>query len=79
MINLDTEADFMWSFRDEFFLVTPDGNYIWSDPDYGGDNTIQRFHGTLADWCHKLRLLYVRGKGKHKIGNYCGKEVVIIQ
>ena len=77
MITLDTVADFTWSYGEEFFLETPDGCYVWSDPDYGGDNTIRKFEGTYADWCKKRHLDFGRGKGCHKIGEYYGKDVII--
>lgn len=77
MITIDTIANFVWSYAQEFFLETSEGNYVWSDPDYGGDNTIKRFDGSYADWCKKKNIDFGRGKGQHKIGEYCGTEVVI--
>jgi hypothetical protein len=79
MLDLNSEANFMWNFSKEFFLETPDGNYVWSDPNYGGDNTIRKFDGTLNHWLNQFHVPYVRCKGRHKIGDYCGQEVNIIR
>ena len=79
MISLDTVAEFSWNFSNEFFLETPDGNFIWSDPDYNGDNTIKPFNGTLLDYIKISNIPYVRGKGKHTILGYCGNDVQFVE
>ena len=76
-INLNTEADFSWNFGQEFFLKTDRGNYIWSDPDYNGDNTIRKYDGSHEDWCKETGY-YARSKGRHFIGDYCGSNVIFI-
>lgn len=76
MINLDTIADFSWAWNHIFFLETSEGNFIWSDPDYNGNNTISRFHGSLEKFLKDNRIPYVRYKGKHTIGGYCGPDVI---
>jgi len=78
MLTIDDNAEFGWSFGHEFFLEAESkGNYIWSDPDYGGDNTIVRFNGDLKAYCRSRGIPYVRDKGVHNIRNYCGDDVVI--
>ena len=71
MINLDTIGTFTWNFGQEFFIETAEGNYIWNDPDYSGDNTIRKFNGTYDEWCKKTNIPYGRDKGVHRIGDYC--------
>ena len=76
MLTLDTMANFTWSFHDKWFLATDNGNYVWSDPEYyGGTNEIVRFDGTYHDWIKFENIPFGRCKGKHTIGNYCGKDV----
>ena len=75
MINLDTVADFTWGFGCHFFLETEDGNFIWSDPEYQGDNTIKQFNGDYKEWCSKSNIPFGRDKGSHTIRGYCGENV----
>ena len=70
-INLDTLAEFTWDFGSNFLLNTPYGCYIWSDPNYGGKNTIKP--------CPNPETFFVpyfgRAKGTHSIRDYCGENV----
>jgi len=59
-----------------FFLQTDEGNFVWSDPEYNGDNTIVSFDGTYKDWCRKEEIPFGRDKGRHTIENYCGSDVI---
>lgn len=68
-------AEFTWDFGNQFLLETSKGNYVWSDPDYGGDNTIRPLKGTVKDFLQP----FGRCKGKHFIDDYCGSEVKIIE
>jgi hypothetical protein len=50
--------------------------YVWSDPDYGGDNTIQPYmenpyNFTSEGFCG-------RDKGVHNILSYCGPNVKFV-
>ncbi len=76
-LELTDIADWTYGFGQVFFLETAKGNFEWSDPDYGGDNTIRPFEGTYAEWCEKEGIPYGRGKGKRTIGDYCGSDVQI--
>lgn len=69
-------AEFTWDFGMHFFLETATGNYIWSDPAYGGDNTIK---GTNQTYKQFIKGRFGRSKGKHTISGYCGDKVVIIE
>ena len=74
-LTIDDIAEFTWDFGQNFLLETNRGLFVWSDPDYSGDNTIRRINhieeifpgGTFG-----------RSKGTHFIGEYCGSEVKII-
>lgn len=72
---LDLIADFTWDYGKEFFLETSEGNFVWSDPDHNGDNTINPFKGTYEDWLKENGIPYGRDKGKHKIRDFCGDNV----
>jgi hypothetical protein len=76
MLELDDEGDFTWDFGMHFFIETLKGNYIWSDPDYNGDNTIKRFNGEIYQYFGRS---YGRDKGKHTIRDYCGDKIKIIE
>jgi len=75
-MNLDTIASFTWMFGNTFFLETSEGNGIWSDPDYGGDNVITPYKGSYKDYCKEIKQNYGRDKGEHTIRGYCGDNVV---
>jgi len=78
MITKETVADFVWSFHDKFFLETQEGNFVWSDRDYGGDNTIWPFKGGIKQWCKTEGIPFGRCKGRHTIKHYCGPDVIIL-
>ncbi len=79
-INLDTVAEFTWNFGQEFLLEVNNGKhveyYVWSDPDYNGDNTIKKYVGNPNDFTNEG--FCGRDKGCHVIRNYCGDDVVFI-
>lgn len=62
-------GDFLWDFGTNFLIETDSGNFIWSDPDYGGDNTIRQFSGVIKDFLGSAP--FGRDKGSHIIGDYC--------
>ncbi len=80
MLTLEDVAEFTWDFYKEFFLETAKGNYIWSDPEYGGDNTICKTNKSYNEWIDPFNNgNYGRSKGKHTVGGYCGPNVSIIE
>lgn len=73
---LNVEGSFTWDFGCRFFIETKgNGNWIWSCPDYYGDNTLTQYFGTYDEWIGYGGL--GRDKGRHIIGEYCGRDVVI--
>jgi hypothetical protein len=77
-LDINDVAEFTWMWCDKFFLETNKGNFIWSDPDYGGDNTIVKTDFDLAQYCENMHVGCGRSKGKHIIDRYCGDQVKII-
>lgn len=47
---MNKAGDFTWDFGQNFFIETPIGNCVWSDPDYYGDSTICSFNGTIQNY-----------------------------
>lgn len=78
MLTIKDIATFTWNFGNKFFLETSKGNFIWSDPNYSGDNTIIPFNGTYGDWIKSENIKYGRDKGNHVIEDYCGNDVRIL-
>lgn len=72
---LELVGDFTWDFGHEFFIETNDGNFIWSDPEYGGNNTIRSTKKSIRQHFGKS---HGRDKGKHYIKDYCGSEVKFV-
>ena len=77
-LTVDDTAEFTWSFGSHFLLQTNKGNFVWSDPEYGGDNTIKPFDGGYKEWCQDEHIDFGRSKGIHFIVSYCGSEVRIL-
>jgi hypothetical protein len=75
---LDIVGHFTWGFDCEFFIETSEGNFVWSDPSYDGDNTLKRFHGNYKDWCKQSNIPAGRDKGQHVLRTYCGDDVLVI-
>lgn len=81
MINkyklLECQAEFSWTFGEDFFVETPFGNFIWNNPDYGGDNSFRYFDGPLRKYVEQANIPFVRCKGKHLVLDYCGDDIFI--
>lgn len=64
-------GEFTWCWGWSFFIETSQGNFVWKDPEYGGDNTIRPYSGSYDDFCKEKNVPYGRNKGKHVIEAYC--------
>lgn len=70
-LTLDDEGDFIWDFGFRWLIETAKGNFIWSDPEYQGDNTIRPCKENEAEeWSGRF-------EGHHCIQDYCGDAVII--
>ena len=52
--------------------------WVWSDPDYGGDNTLRPYSGTYESFCADAGVASGRCKGQSTIDKFCGKDVKIL-
>ena len=68
-------GEFTWLFGQEFFIETSKGNFLWSDPEYGGSGEIREYNGELGKYLKEVGVPYGRDKGKHVISAYCGDFV----
>ena len=68
---------FTWMWNDIFFIEAAEDNYLWSDPNHKGDNTIKKYDGTYEDFLETISMTFGRDKGRHIIGEYCKNAVVI--
>ena len=75
-LTIDDIGEFTWNFASHFLIETSKGTFVWSDPDYMGDNTIRPYVGNKANFTEEGFM--GRCKGTHVIGEYCGKDVVIL-
>lgn len=69
-------GEFSWDFGDTFFIETSEGNFIWRDPSYNGDNTIRPFSGSYEDFIAKNDIPFCRSKGTHVISSYIGEDFI---
>ena len=61
------------------FLELTKGNFVWSDPASGGDNTIVPFDGTYNEWLNFHKVRNPKDCGANSIREYCGNEVIVKQ
>ncbi len=71
------DGHFCWFWNHIFFIATSKGNFVWNDPDYGGDNTIRPYAGSYGNLCVDTDTDYGRDKGKHRIETYCSNAVFV--
>lgn len=76
---LKTTGEFLWFWGYDWFIETEIGNFHWKDPDYNGDNTIRLFEGDYEAFRKTMNAPYGRGKGKHLIETYCGKDFELVE
>jgi hypothetical protein len=74
----NTVGDFIYMWGMHFFIETSLGNFVWSDPDYQGDNTMTLFNGSYGDYCKQKNIDFGRAKGRHLIGRYCGENFTVV-
>lgn len=58
-----------------YFIETPKGNFVWKDPDHGGDNKIFNFDGDILKWLKEMNIPFGRNKGHRRIEDFCGEYV----
>lgn len=75
---LNLEGTFYWSYRDEYFIETKEGNFVWSCPSQFGDNSFRRYGGTLKQWCKENEVPCTKNKGKKIIRTVVSDEVIIL-
>ena len=73
---LTLNGDFTWNFGQHFLIETEKGLFVWSDPDYSGDNTIRPFKGTMEDFFGGQ---HGRDKGRHFISDYVGENFTYVE
>ena len=77
---LTKRAEFVWMF-DKFWFVEViggNGNYVWSDPEYDGDNTFIHTNHDYQQFVKAKGYRVGRGLGRHFIKDYCGDEIIVI-
>ena len=73
---LNTQGEFLWGWNHIWFIITPIGNFIWSDPDYpDGDNTFNPTDLSYEQWLRKTGIPFARNKGTHTISQFCGNNI----
>jgi hypothetical protein len=73
-LTLETVGKFRWGFGHKHHIETDIGNFEWSDPDHGGDNTIKPTV-PYEEWCRLQKIDAGRDKGIRQIHDYCGFNV----
>ena len=70
-ITISDNGVFTFGWSEEFFVETNKGNFIFSDPGFGGDNTMRPFYGSIDGWVQGLPYAAIN-KGRHVIKDFCG-------
>lgn len=71
-LTLDTSAVFTWGFGHMYLVETPAGQFLYSNPEYGGDNTIKPFYGDPKDYFIGDTKT---GRQVYTIREFCGDDV----
>lgn len=82
-LTKDSICQFTWGFDSRFLIrkydfyhkVSYGDFYVWSDPEYNGDNTIKKYEGYPQHFTGKN--FCGRNKGHHSIYAFCGDSVKI--
>lgn len=74
---LQSIGHFTWMYDDRFFIETPHGNFVWSNPEYGGDNTMTPYKGGYQEYASDFEI--GKNKGQHNIEKYCGDRFIVVQ
>jgi len=75
---LNLRATFCWDFGQLLFIETHEGNFVWSDPDYYGDNIIHPTSMSAEQFCRYTGVPYLRHKGKSTVAAKCGNTFILI-
>ena len=59
------------------FIETKKGNFVFSDPSRGGDNTVKKFIGSFGDYFGKHSSGFFSCANK-TIASFCGLDVKIL-
>jgi hypothetical protein len=76
---LKCQGLFTWMFDYRFFIETDFGNFIWKDPEYGGDNTMEPYPHSYNNFVKHYGYSCGRDKGHHLVSSYCGDEFTVLE
>lgn len=77
---LDLEGTFISNFGSKYYVETEFGypNFIYSDPDSGGDNTLVQTSLTDEEWLAVEDIPYGRDKGSYVIDHFVDADITIL-
>jgi hypothetical protein len=63
-------GDFTFDYKDEFFISTEKGNFVFSDPKYGGSGELKKYDGSRKNWEESKAKVF--GPINHFLDYVCG-------
>lgn len=72
-------GEFLWSFGASWFIESKMGNFIWDDPDHGGNNTVRETLIPYLVWLDGEHIEFARSKGLHCIKDYIGEFELVVE
>lgn len=66
------KGSFYWCFGYDYFISTERGNFIWKDPQFGGDNSFISFNGNIEEYKREKKISSFRWEGVLLIAKRCG-------
>lgn len=66
------KGSFYWCFGFDYFITTDNGNFIWQDPQFGGDNSFILFNGNIEDYKRHKKISSFRWEGIFSVDDRCG-------
>lgn len=76
---LDMVGSFVWCVKpnnSEWFIKTNKGNFVWSDPQLGGDNNISPIENGVTPEAYFGKPCF--NKGEYAIYLFCGDQFKIV-
>lgn len=65
----DLFGDFTFDYKNEYFISTAKGNFIWSDPRQGGSGELRKYNGKRSDWENSKTKVF--GPINHFLDYFC--------
>ena len=79
---LDLTCRVYWDYHKRYFLENEEGNWVWQNPEFGGNNTLVPYPGSYVEFLQESRQLWpgfeCQFLGNQKIGDLASDTVLVL-